>query len=931
MGSPEIVNLQTTDVTPEKRGASLRASTTAATGTSGQSALKATFERLGWAAIPNPEHDLGTDLWVNPRDPRRYDLGLMLGVQVKNGPTGFKRPGDVGGRTGWWHSNDRRHWDYWLQHYVPHLVVLRDEATGVSYWAHVNKDSVEWTGKHGKMFVPSDQVVDEDSLSALIEIAASVRPAPQWSGTAWSGADLTPSTELRHALLAPRLVAPHPNAPLRRLRAPEAIALLAAGRFGEIDRYHLNETDGSRSGWAWSMYSGILDWVMSGSVDQLRSCAAGAVEPHELAAASVVLASALVEADAWEEALEVVVGPLEGDLCDPIDHAWLQIHRARCLAEIGDPDEAIRLGVSVQGLPTVHPGDLTAAAIAGSGASLVFRTSDLLAGDVSSTIRAGDTETNWWRSQSISWGLGAFFDETFRRWVDNQGEISFSRDSGVHRLRGVSLVAAFTALHEGWCHAISLLAKWELMSPSLDSDAARDRLVDLCRAGDAKALAGAIPQLLVRGPASAVARAGALVDLDCVTRTSARATLELLTRGADLLPIAAAEAAAGWALRSREDLERWRNRVRPAFVLDWQRAGLLAALVGVVSADTQSKICAHVVGLPMLSDQGNAHQWAAVVRAVPPSAWTADEVEALLGRSGDHREFTDAVTSLDSRRDRARREAVLDQLREGSFQAITYLDSITEVPEDAVDPLTLACAKSIRHRIEQANSGQFARYVGVDPARTLVLLNVAFPAHANWEPVLDLLGNQLAYEFITGGAIEAIAGNVDDIDAAVVAKITDALKGLVGRGPLPMLPLLGGDARSIAMEALHQLEPPKETPLGWLAARGRTEREHLIRLLAQRRDPADTGVLVTLTSDSDPYVRALAAGALSYWLSCGVATVDVLKALTRALADDSTLMARTVVKQWPVAPVSSLRPLAEFLASHQSAKVRNRAALQLRA
>lgn len=62
---------------------------------------KANFELLGWGAVENTTHDLGTDLFLMARDNRRFDLGLLVGAQVKNGPSWFRnQPAfDDAGRT----------------------------------------------------------------------------------------------------------------------------------------------------------------------------------------------------------------------------------------------------------------------------------------------------------------------------------------------------------------------------------------------------------------------------------------------------------------------------------------------------------------------------------------------------------------------------------------------------------------------------------------------------------------------------------------------------------------------------------------------------------------------------------------------------------------------------------------------------------------
>ena len=70
----------------------MRAPAQEAPGTSGASMAKANFELLGWGAVENTTHDVGTDLFLMARDARRFDLGLLVGAQVKSGPSYFKAP-----------------------------------------------------------------------------------------------------------------------------------------------------------------------------------------------------------------------------------------------------------------------------------------------------------------------------------------------------------------------------------------------------------------------------------------------------------------------------------------------------------------------------------------------------------------------------------------------------------------------------------------------------------------------------------------------------------------------------------------------------------------------------------------------------------------------------------------------------------------------
>jgi hypothetical protein len=59
----------------------MRAGQNEATGSSGESEVLAEFERLGWAGVIDSRHDVGTDLYLRPRDNRRFELGAVMGAQ----------------------------------------------------------------------------------------------------------------------------------------------------------------------------------------------------------------------------------------------------------------------------------------------------------------------------------------------------------------------------------------------------------------------------------------------------------------------------------------------------------------------------------------------------------------------------------------------------------------------------------------------------------------------------------------------------------------------------------------------------------------------------------------------------------------------------------------------------------------------------------
>jgi hypothetical protein len=361
----------------------MRASHQEQTGGAGQSEVMADFERLGWGVAENTRHDLGTDLFVMARDERLFDLGLVVGVQVKSGDSYFDRPASQAGQViGWWfRDDDRSHVDAWLAHGLPHLIVLHDLGTRVSYWEHVTPDVVVSTGKGAKVLVPKTKTIDEKHRLALLEVAATLRPPAAWEGSAWTGAgSLRPQDLLRHALVVPRLVAPHPNSGYGSAVSPEqAAAMLMQARVRDLAEFAsiypevptLSEASRSPE-WSWRFVGALGQRVVSGRKNELLAVVADADRPSHRAASTVAAAAALIEVGMVEEALPLLKRELARDEAGPVDHAWLQVQHARACAEVGRVDEARAAAVRAQQVRLTHPDDVTAMAVGGVAAVLLF-------------------------------------------------------------------------------------------------------------------------------------------------------------------------------------------------------------------------------------------------------------------------------------------------------------------------------------------------------------------------------------------------------------------------------------------------------------------------------------------------------------------------------------------------------------------------------
>lgn len=447
----------------------MRASSRDVTGNVGETEVTAKFERLGWGVAPNPRHDLGTDLWLMARDKRLFDLGLVVGAQVKSGRSWFSKEhhNESGAVDGWWFRDaDGEHMDAWLTHGLPHLVVLHDLDTQISYWVHVTEDAVVRTGKGAKIHVPATNTVDEEHREELFRVAASTKPGGAWEGSAWTGAAaVPPSALLRHALVVPRLIAPHPNAGhAAAVTAVQAVSLLVQARLRDLweahDKYEEVPTieDASRSDdWNWRLVGALGRRVTADEHEALVAVVEDAPDSARRAAATVAAAATLLEKGLADEALTLLDAALARDDADPVDYAWLSVQNARACREVGRRDEARDLAASVQVISVTHRGDLTATALAGVAASMLFDTSAWELQDLASAITGADTTAAWWRAQTTSRALTALTERTFYAWaLDTTVRIAAS-DVANDQLLSAALTASFLGDHGAWRHLTSLL------------------------------------------------------------------------------------------------------------------------------------------------------------------------------------------------------------------------------------------------------------------------------------------------------------------------------------------------------------------------------------------------------------------------------------------------------------------------------------------
>jgi hypothetical protein len=927
----------------------MRASRQEQVGGAGVSEVSAAFERLGWGVVENTRHDLGTDLFVLARDERLFDLGLVVGVQVKAGDSYFGAPvrNLDGGLVGWWfRDDDRSHIDAWVSHGLPHLIVLHDLNTRTSYWAHVTADVVKSTGKGAKVLVPIANTVDAGHRRALLSVAATLLPKQEWEGSAWTGAaSLLPRDMLRHALVVPRLVAPHPHAGHGMTLTPEqAVALLVQGRirdFAEFAAAHADVpslTEAMESPrWSWRFVGALGHRLTTGEIDELLSLRDKAPAPAERAASTVTGAAALLEIGRTDEAIHLLEAALECDDAEPVDHAWLTVQHARACAEVGRMEEARAEAAQVQAIRVTNTRDVTATAIAGVAAVLLFNTSAWGQRDVADVITGMDTTAAWWRTQTMSSGLAALARRTFEAWApDTTVIMAGGGDDGVNdRLLAATQTANYLGDQGAWCQLSGLLGQDMLLRLGRDADPVELHrgLNTLRLAGDEDAVKLAVRQLVDNGPATVVTLAAAGIRLDESTRTTAPSDLTVLQYGGDVLDEVTANRSVVWLLATLSDPSAFVARTSPSYLLDARLVDTLAAVVSAASIGRRA-VVDYLAVLPGQEDQLLASRWSRVVHAVPDDAW--DEEAALrVGQAVDahHEDLRLPLLEVAARYDGQARARLIERANCGSLEALAALGDArrlsAEVVTNLIDKLTMHADQQVR----DAQAGSF-RFGGCDIGHNLVLLNVWHPDVASWDPLFNLLEEEAVAGSHKVGALLLLASVAEHLHDNVRSRLKTIALAIAGQ-PLPGRPSLLVNERDIvgaATELAVALGALDEDTIAHqlvaLVAHDLAHRQWAARLAYRLNWPETVGVLVTLSQDLEPAVRAAAAAGLAFLVATECGGAIAVHGLQHCLRDPGTTVPRSVATALAKVPARS--PVADkalsHLRDHASAYVRATAA-----
>jgi uncharacterized protein DUF4365 len=923
----------------------MRAPKTEAKGSGGEKEVAAKFAYMGWAANIDAEHDNGVDMSARPRDARRFELGMYLGVQVKTGASYFEHPkkDENGEVVGWWFiDDDGDELGARARFPTPQIVVLHDERTHNSYWEHVTSSAIRSTGKGAKILVPASKTLDEEHLDELLAVTASFG-ADTLEGN-WGEADISPTDLLRHALLAPRLVAPHPNLGSDDLSPEQALAMVAQFRIMELNRYseeqesvpRLNDTLGSKD-WRWRFVGALWRRMEENEAGPLSEVLAAAKKSEERAAVAVCLAALMTGAGSPEEALAVLDPEIARDQASTVDHAWLVVQRARALAEVGRRDEALEAIATLATLRDEAPSDVTAKAIAATATTIAFNISDWGERDFRELIKGGESIGGWWRSQVVRTGLDAALERSFEEWAEDS-RVKWSNEDTAHsRLFAAAVEASHSGDQAGWRNLSGTVGKDELLRLDHRSDPeyTAEALTTLRLAGDEKGLKLAIPHVRSGGPCLALRPLLGDLDLARSTRTSAFGDLLLVEQAGDLAEEVAAGRLVAWLLATISEPKTFATRTTPHYLLDVQLVASLAGIVAAAGVDLQRQILEQVIsGDPVEDNQLLAQGWARTLAAIAEDAWTTElSATAFEASSGHEAEVGDVLRALAARSgDPDAIRSLIDAAREGDIDALWGLGAVRDLPVEVIAPAAAALAAQVGEIADEARGGSVS-FGPRDPAQSLARVNGWHPGHAMWEPLFDLLEEPAVPGRLKRSAVLELSWRADQLAEEVRDRLRPIALKLASGEHEPGSPDFDGTRDIAATASVLAVSvgawSPEESNarLADFLAGGRFERRYGALIATQLDGREAVGVLATLGQDHQSSVRAQAAAGLASRVANGLDDALAGGAFRRCLEDPGRdvplAIARSLIGiDWKSEQVELA---LERLSGHPSAAVRDAA------
>lgn len=131
----------------------------------GISATEKIINQIGLIFREQPTDDYGIDAQIETMG-KEYATGKLIAVQIKSGLSFFNETTS----DSIIYRGERKHYDYWINHSLPVIIVLYNPTNDTCYWNVVNLKTAILTTKNWKIEIPFSSLLI-DAKSKLYELA----------------------------------------------------------------------------------------------------------------------------------------------------------------------------------------------------------------------------------------------------------------------------------------------------------------------------------------------------------------------------------------------------------------------------------------------------------------------------------------------------------------------------------------------------------------------------------------------------------------------------------------------------------------------------------------------------------------------------------------------------------------------------------------
>lgn len=213
--------------------------------------------------------------------------------------------------------------------------------------------------------------------------------------------------------------------------------------------------------------------------------------------------------------------------------------------------------------------------------------------------------------------------------------------------------------------------------------------------------------------------------------------MRLVQTAGDVLPSSTADDTLDWVLANLSDPARFLERYEPTFRFPHALLELVKEIALALSEQGRERLASHFRDLPVEGDQLTARTYGELLDALPASMWPQPLIATLAERRGDNFELQNAIDRLVSEHDPNARRALEARISHGELNALHAYGDVRDLPTDVAESLLVHVRDQVTALVDQAGRGySIGSY---NPLRTLTLLNIHHPEHADWELVVAAL------------------------------------------------------------------------------------------------------------------------------------------------------------------------------------------------